>query len=77
MTTGFNKATAGRRAGAAPVLLELEAYDRRLAEWVPARELRACAAAARKAGIVNLGVTPVAPDGGALPARLLEGLSPD
>ncbi len=56
----------------ARVVLELTALDRRQGRWAAARDLIALVAAARRGRISQLGVVPVTPDSGELPASLLE-----
>jgi biofilm PGA synthesis lipoprotein PgaB len=57
----------------APVLLMLQAYDWSAQRWIPASTRRAMVAEALRAGIAHLGVYPVTPARGELPAGLLEG----
>jgi len=61
----------GRESEAPPVMLKFQAYDWQKEKWVPAKELEAMIKGARRAMCVNIGVYPVLPDGGSLPAGLL------
>jgi len=67
----------GREAEPPPLLLRLQAYDWSAEQWVPARALAAEARAVRRAGPLGVGLYPLEPEQGEIPARLLEGLPPE
>jgi hypothetical protein len=52
-------------------MLVFQTYDWGKKKMIPARELANLAKAAQKEGIQDLGVNPLAPEGGELPDRLL------
>lgn len=61
----------GRTSEAPPLMLKLQAYDWEEEEWVPAEELVSMVKGARRAMAVDLGVYPVLPEEGDIPAGLL------
>jgi biofilm PGA synthesis lipoprotein PgaB len=65
---GLGRGTVG---GPAPLLFKLQAYDWAGRRWIEPDELERQALAARRAGAVHLGVYPIFPVDGTLPAGLL------
>ena len=61
----------GRASEAPPVMLKFQAYDWAEEEWVPGEELASMVRGARRAMAVDLGVYPVLPEEGDIPAGLL------
>lgn len=62
---------AGRRSESPPVMLKFQSYDWGKEEWVPSAELTAMVRGGRRAMIVDLGIYPVLPDEGNIPAGIL------
>lgn len=56
----------------APVLLTLQALDRDAGHWLSARQLGELSSAALRSGVKNLGLRPVSPLAGDLPAGLFD-----
>jgi len=69
-------AYALREGGLPPVMLKFQAYDWKKKEWVPPSETAAGIRAAAEAKVPHVGVYPVLPEEGELPAGILKGAPP-
>jgi biofilm PGA synthesis lipoprotein PgaB len=75
-TSGRAAKPAGANPGPPRVLFRLDAYDGAAGRWIPSRALLQMVAEARRAGLSSLGVAPLVPDQGEIPAGLLDSGTP-
>ncbi len=62
---------SGGAPSPAPLLFRVEAYDPAREEWLPTKTLESLVLGLQKGGALHLGLSPVTPGGGELPANLL------
>ncbi len=62
---------AGGALSPAPLLFRVEAYDPARDAWLPTKTLESLVLGLQKGGALHLGLSPVTPDAGDLPANLL------